>query len=191
MHILLKHPCIQWLGHAFWVDNRWIPKDILCGDLASAKQPAERPHLCFRPLGYQWWELPQVSFLLRQNHVCCDGKKLSWQTRVCRDKTCFVTANTSVCYNKTFAVTKLCLSQYLLQQKFCHTKFCQKFCHNKSFVLTNMFCNNICHNKSFVTTKICLSQQKFCRDKHTKPDKSFVVTNMILVAAPTNDTKST
>ena len=35
------------------------------------------------------------------------------------------------------------------------------------------------------------THHKFCRYKHTKHDKKIVVTNVILVAAPANDTEST
>ena len=45
------------------------------------------------------------------------------------------------------------------------------------FVMTN-----ICHHNTFVATKI------FCRDKHTfVATNVFVVTKIILAAAPTND----
>ena len=57
----------------------------------------------------------------------------------------------------------------------------QKYaCHDKHvFVATN-----ICRDKhNFVATKVLSQQAYFCRDKH----KAFVVTKIIVVAAPAND----
>ena len=53
------------------------------------------------------------------------------------------------CCSKTFVATTLCI-----------------FCHDKTFVTTN-----VGHNKSFVATNTCLSQQNLCCIMHT-----FVVT---------------
>ena len=65
---------------------------------------------------------------------------------------------------------------FLSWQNFCHDKITfvatEYFCHDKTFVMTY-----ICHDKSFVATKDVF----FC-DKHM-----FVMTKMIHVAAPTND----
>ena len=141
---------------------------------------------------YHWRELPQVLFLLRQKYTCLSRQNTSfvvtkvcllWQ-KFCFGKHIFVMTNSFVmtkvlsrqayfCLNKhMFVVTKhvfghdksmLVIYKYLLRQKFCHSKnilsWQTYFCHNKS-----------------------LSQQAyFCCDK------TFVVTKMILVAAPAND----
>ena len=101
-----------------------------------------------------WRELPQVSFLLRQK-FCCDKR---W---------------TYACCDKTFDVTKLCLSQ----QNICHDK------HNR--VTTNFCC---CDKHNFVTTKVLLWHAYFCHDKKCVcHDRSFLATKLILVAAPSND----
>ena len=84
-----------------------------------------------------------------------------------RQKTCFVTTNTCLSRQTYFCVTKVCL----LQQIFVVTKIglsWQRFCRDKH---------------TFVTTK-----DFFCHDKHVFfRDKTFVVTKMILMAAPTNN----
>ena len=79
------------------------------------------------------------------------------------------------CYDGSFVATNTCLSQ---QTHVCHDNIfcCDKhdfvFCHGKhTFAMTR---DTFCHN-TFVTTK-CLW-----------PDKTFVVTKTILVAAPAND----
>ena len=91
---------------------------------------------------------------------------------------------------------------------------CPKFCHNKCiFVITkHIFCRNkntlvttklwsqqqtnICRNKhNFVTTKLWSQQAYFCRDKHAWFSEkrimffvtTFIMTKMILVKAPAND----
>ena len=109
----------------------------------------------------------------------------------CRDK-CFVATKHVFCCNKsmlavtTFVATKLCLSW---QNIFCHktfvvTNICgdKRVCCEKSkLVMTTLLPrqNYICHDKNmFVTTSILLSRQKMY----------FVVTYMIFVAAPANDT---
>ena len=115
------------------------------------------------------------------------------QTGVSHDKT-QISVMTKVCLlRQNICMTKLCLSwqifvttNVLLWQKFC--------CDHHTFVTTNnLFCHNtclswqandlLCHDKSmFVMTNTCLSQQtRVCCNK------TFVMTKMILVAAPTND----
>ena len=78
----------------------------------------------------------------RKYHFCRDKSfvttslLLSRQTRVCRDKTCFLSQQKHTC---------------LLQQKFCHGKH--------TFVVTkDVFCRNkhVCLDKKFVATKIIL-----------------------------------
>ena len=113
-------------------------------------------------------------------------KVLSRQRRVCRDKTCLLSATNII----------------LLRQKFCRDKH--------TFVVTNTCLSR--QNMSFVTTKVSWSRQTilqrhiffswqnykhtFCRDKrrvllrqtrlcHSK--HAFVATKIILVAAPAND----
>ena len=77
----------------------------------------------------------------------------------------------------------------LRQAHFCRNERClsqqtrvfvtTKLLSRQNYVLQQyLLQQNFCHNK------IRLSQQKFCRYKHTKHDKHFVVTNIILVAAP-------
>ena len=71
-----------------------------------------------------------------------------------------------------FVVTKV-----LLRQKYA--------CRNKTFVTTNTFVATkvFSRQKYFVATNIIFSlRQMFCHGKHT-----FVVTKIILVAAPAND----
>ena len=55
--------------------------------------------------------------------------------------------------------------------QFCLRKYLTRVCRDKrTSVLSSQ--THICHKKCFVVTKICLSQQKFCHDKHT-----FIMTN--------------
>ena len=50
--------------------------------------------------------------------------------------------------------------------QFCLRKYLTRVCRDKhTSVLSSQ--TRICHKKCFVVTKICLSQQKFCCDKHT------------------------
>ena len=50
--------------------------------------------------------------------------------------------------------------------QFCLRKYLTRVCRDKhTSVLLSQ--TRICHKKCFVVTKLCLSQQKFCRDKHT------------------------
>ena len=101
-------------------------------------------------------------------YFCCDksfiirNTCLSQQTCVCCNKTLF------------FIVTQICLSQ-------------QNFCHDKIMSVAA----NICHDKGFVATsmtKVLSRQAYFCHDKrHVLSQQNFVVTKMILVAAPVSD----
>ena len=98
---------------------------------------------------YSWRELPQVSFLSRQN-VCHDKRfvstsiHLSWQTRFCRDKTRLLSRQTYACRDKTFVATNTCLSR----QKYILSRI--KMC----FVMTNTW----------------LSRQNFCPEKNDTCD---------------------
>ena len=95
-------------------------------------------------------------------------------------QTCVLSWQKYACHDKTFVTMNICLSQ----QIFVATTFVTKyfFCRNK-------------HN--FVTTKVLSRQAYFCCDKRCvlswQPrvcrNKTFVTTKMILVAAPTNDSK--
>ena len=110
-------------------------------------------------LFYHWWELPQVWFLLWW--TC-----LSRQTCVCHDKTHLLLWRKYACCNSMLVVTKLCLSRHT----FITTK--DMFC---MFVMTKM--------------KLCLTEDAFCHDKRmfVMTNTCFVMTKMILVAAPTSD----
>ena len=127
---------------------------------------------------YHWQELPPVSFLLHQK-LCCNERMfvttkvcLPWQNYICReiffhDK---LSSQTYFCQDKhksKLVATKLCLLQkYWLRQKFCHDKnmFVMTSIQKTCSVTTNTY---LCHNKTFVLTK------------------------MILVAAPASDTMHT
>ena len=113
-----------------------------------------------------WWELPQVSFLSQQK-FCRDKHVhlLSWQKYACRYKTWQIFVATNTCLSwQNFYHNKLTFL-LLWQAHVCHDKTCLKnmlaaiklcllFCHDKSFVMTNVFVTtNICHDKSFVATK--------------------------------------
>ena len=107
---------------------------------------------------YHWRELPQVSFLSQQTHICCDKTShLSWQKYACCNKT-FVATKLCLLWHNIFVMTKTCLSW---QAYFCCDKtFC---CHDKHVR------QNFCHDKSmFVVTNICCDRT-------------------ILLAAPAND----
>ena len=115
---------------------------------AAGKREMDQKTPCLPAmLAYHWQELPQVSFLL-------------WQRRICRDK--------MFCYDKTFVVTFVLTSLFLLQQTrlswentffLCVTKVClswqTRVCCDKSFVATKIFCHNI----------ILLQQAYFCCNK--------------------------
>ena len=121
---------------------------------------------------YRWRELPQVSFL-----TC-----LSWQ-------------------NMSFVTTKVCLSRqkYLSQHTFAASKdvlsWQTRVCHDKSMlVMTKLVTAKLCLSRQIFVMTTVLSQQTkvlsqqaikdvFCCDKDM-----FVTTNIILVAAPANDT---
>ena len=80
----------------------------------------------------------------------------------------FVVTKHVFCHDKTFVVTKLCLSR-------------QNFCHDKNTLSRQTyFCRDKRHVLSLTNT--CLSWQTcVCRDK------TFVATKIILVAAPANN----
>ena len=86
------------------------------------------------------------------------------------------------------------------KHNFCRDKyvFCRDkhvFCRDKNMLVAKKVClsrqTRVCCDKYSVTTKLCLSRQKFCSGKYTfVPTKGlFVATNMVLVAAPVNDTQ--
>ena len=119
-------------------------------------------------------------------------KVLSWQAHVCitkhvfcHDKSIFVVTDIFFATtNTSFVVTKVCLSW----QKFCYDKvfvaITKKFLSQHVFVATN-----VCHDKSFVATKTRLSWQTyfFATKDVFCCNKTFIATQMILVAAPTNE----
>ena len=132
---------------------------MLCGVCPVCLLPPQR---------YHWWELPQVSFLLRQKFIMTNTCLL-WQ-------------------NMSFVTTKVCLSRqnyashdnfFFLRQNFWHDKY--YVCPSKSFIATSLLLlwqTRVCHDKTHL-----LSRQKYaCHDK------TFVATKMILMTAPTNDT---
>ena len=133
---------------------------------------------------YHWQELPQVPVLSWQIHVC----RNKHVTCVFCDKTCLLSQRKYAWRDKTMIVT----TKY-----FCHicriliifvtTK--HVFCRDKIMQVSFLLRQNVCHDKTvshderFLMTSIFLSQQEmFCCDKHM-----FVMTKIILVAAPTND----
>ena len=60
------------------------------------------------------------------------------------------------------------------------------FCRNKTFVTTkHVFC---CNKSMLAVTKLLSQQNHVCHDKRACCDKTFVVTKIILVAAPASDT---
>ena len=89
-------------------------------------------------------------------------KVLLWQTCVGRDKQVFVTTKYIFCHDKNL-LWQTCV------------------CGNKSFVPTQIFCHDKRH--FFFATKLLSRQAYFCCDERWV----FVVTKMILVAAPAND----
>ena len=48
MHLLLSQCRLRWLGHVYRMDDGRIPKDVLYGELAIGRRPAERPALRFK-----------------------------------------------------------------------------------------------------------------------------------------------
>ena len=109
---------------------------------------------------YQWRELPQVSFMLRQ--------------KFCHDKHVFVATNMFVATKHVFCCDKTRLlsrklpifllwgTRLLLRQNFFRDKL--------TFLAT----------KSFEVTKVCSSRAKFCRDKHMcQTDMLHVVTHKL------------
>ena len=145
--------------------------------------------------------------LLRQNtHICCNKHNFVLTSFVVTSilffatNRCFSWQNTNICHDKSMLVAikllswqnYVCHDKYLSQQMFCCDKcfvvtkvllWPSYFCHNKQPVLS--WQTHVCHDKQMtccVMTNTCLSQQTcVCCNK------TFVVTKMILVAAPTND----
>ena len=124
---------------------------------------------------YHWRGLSQVSFLSRQ-------KKSS------RQKTCFVEKKKKyACRDKImFVATKGCLSFSLSRQNtsFIATKLCKYHFYRDKHVFV---ATKVCPDKhNFVATK-----DVFCRDKHilSRQTKTFVVSKMILMAAPASVSK--
>ena len=112
---------------------------------------------------YHWLELPQVWFLTQQ--------------KFCHNKHVFVMTKNVFCHGKKFVATKhvfVVTQKCLLRQA--HV-----------FVATNVLSRQTCFvatNMSFVTTNTFLSWQN-----HVCCNKTFVVTQILLVAAPANDNK--
>ena len=50
MFTLLKQRRMRWLGHVVRMDDGWIPKDLLYGELVQGKRPTGRPQLRFKDL---------------------------------------------------------------------------------------------------------------------------------------------
>ena len=111
------------------------------------------------------------------------------QQNFCRDKLTFIAINMFVLrQNTSFVATKVCSSW---QNFYCdkHMFVMPNICHAKWFVRTKIFY----HDK--IMTKVLSQQGYFCCDKrhvllrqtHVCRDKTFVVTKIILVAAPAND----
>ena len=48
VYTLLKQRCLCWLGHVVRMDNGWIPKDLLYGELVQEKHPTGRPQLRYK-----------------------------------------------------------------------------------------------------------------------------------------------
>ena len=108
---------------------------------------------------YHWRELPQVSFL-------------SWQTHVCHDKHVFITTKHIFCHNKsvlvtkTFVATKLCLSWQIFVMTTNFDKRCILSGQTCMLVTTKLLSrqNYVCPNKYLLWQKLCqdkniLSQQ--------------------------------
>ena len=119
-----------------------------------------------------WQKLPQVSFFSQQKF--CRDKSMLAMTKLLSQKI-------YVCHNKMFVATTY-------------------FCHDKRCVLLWQTCvcrdkNKLVVTKLFLLRQVLLRQAYFCCDKRcvlsrqTRVccDKAFVVTKMILVAAPAND----
>ena len=141
----------------------------------------------------------KTHLLLWQKYACCDKTFvmtklcLPWQLHVCHGKNLVVT---NMCFDKhVFVMTKVLSQQAYFssdKRRFFHDKHVfvatkvslswQKFCHDKMFVVTNIF-----HNNAFVATKICLSWQAECILLSWQ-ETCFVMTKMILVATTANDT---
>ena len=45
---LLRQCRLQWLGQVCWMDDGWIPKDILYAELTSGKRQIGRPQMRFK-----------------------------------------------------------------------------------------------------------------------------------------------
>ena len=137
-----------------------------------------------------WRQLPQVSFLSRQNTSFVATKVCLPRQNFCRHKIIFV-ATKYFCHDKTFVATSTCIRLSRQQTCFVATNTClsrqknARICRDKIMFVAA----NICHKKTrvcrdmhtfvatkdviccdehvFVATKIILSRQKFCRGKHT------------------------
>ena len=134
-------------------------------------------------------------------HVFCRDKNMLVATNLCHS--IFLSWKNVFCHDKhVFVTTKVCLSR----QNFCCDKITvsvmTNICRDKSFVATEILCCDkhnfiitkhvFCPNKSMlvatkdvVETNTCLSWQT-----HVCRGKIFVVTKIILVAAPAIDTPS-
>ena len=117
-------------------------------------------------------------FLSRQIFVATNNfvatKVLSGQAYFCCNKHVFVVTKDMLSCDKSMLVMTKLFPKLLSWQTRTNT------CHDKSFAATKVFC----HDKhSFVVTKVLLWQAYFCHDK------TFVMTKMILVAAPASDKK--
>ena len=126
--------------------------------------------------------------LSRQSYFCCNktchDKYLSWQT-FSHNKLTFVMTSTCLSQqNMCFVVTKVNVATNFLSQQ-------THVCPDKYMSWQNFCCNK--HN-SFMT-KLWLWQAYFCcKRKHVLSqqtyvchDKTFVMTKMVLVAAPANN----
>ena len=135
--------------------------------------PTQFGHKMLHLSNYHWQELPQVSFWSQSFVVTntCLSPQTRWQTRVCCDKTRLLPRPKYACCDKTFVVTRLCLSR----QKFCWDRYLlwqTCICHDQSFVGTSMLL--LQHKQiSFVVIKLCLSQQIFIVTKFCRPQTYF------------------
>ena len=167
-------------------------------------------HLWFT-LGVSALQVP--FYITLQSVIGSSGHKYHF----CYDKHAFVMTKyifcivTKVCLprQKKFSHSKIMFVTtkiFLLRQNVCHDKYVSPqthVCHDKHmFVVTKdvLSCQTCgCHDKSkLVVTKLCLSRQVFvmpnlsqqawfCQDKRHVHDKSFVMTEMMLVAASTSN----
>ena len=103
-------------------------------------------------LQYHWRELPQVSFLSRQN-TCLSRQNTSFvATKV------GLSRQTYFCRNTTLAATNICRDK--------------QFCHDKSFVATSLLLSrrNSCLSRQktwFVATSMCFVATNTCSWRQT------------------------